>query len=639
MVSRFLAGRPSVRLALSAIPFLIILIPMFRMPVVNVLQAQGQSASGSPIDVEGDLDVEVEDGAAGSRVHHFVNVNGKRVRLSGLAEAPGWQSGMKVRARGLLRNNELALSGGGSVQVLGLPSPNTFGQQRVAVILVNFQNNMSQPYTAATAHNVTFGQTNQFYLDNSYGQTSLTGQVFGWYTLPISTPSTCDYSTIGSQADQIATANGVNLSQFTRKIYAFPQVAACSWWGLGSVGGNPSRSWVNGSYQVKVVGHELGHNFGSYHSNSMDCSISGCSAVEYGDDRDMMGLTTVGHFNAFQKERLGWLNYGTSPAIQNITSAGTYWIEGYGTPSNGGPKALRILKSTDGSGKRTWYYVESRARLGYDNGFVAGVTVHTGSEASGNSSYQVDLSPNTTSYDSLLDPGQIFADASLDLSIRTVSASDAGAFVEIGYPGVPCTAVAPTVTMSPGSTTTRTGTPVSLNVSVRNNDSATGCSATTFSLSASTPFGWPASYALPSLTVAPGATSSTTLTVTPSSTGSGSVTSAVSRMNTAGAGGAGSATISAASSLAVSLSIVKTNAYQLSATVKAGSNPVSGAPVAFGVRSPTGKITTYSSSSNTGGLAKVTVRLKGKDPRGVYTVTATATSSGLTGSASGSFSY
>src|SRR5262245_2004781 len=109
MLSSFMAGRRTARLALSAIPFLIILIPMFRMPVVTVLQAQGPSVSDSPADVEGDLEVEVEDSATGSRIHHFVNVNGKRMRLSGLVESPGWPSGTKVRARGRLRNNELEL--------------------------------------------------------------------------------------------------------------------------------------------------------------------------------------------------------------------------------------------------------------------------------------------------------------------------------------------------------------------------------------------------------------------------------------------------------------------------------------------------------------------------------------------------
>jgi hypothetical protein len=97
--------------------------------------------------------------------------------------------------------------------------------------------------------------------------------------------------------------------------------------------------------------------------------------------------------------------------------------------------------------------------------------------------------------------------------------------------------------------------------------------------------------------------------------------------------------VSAVSSLGVSLSIVKTNAYQISATVTAGSSPVSGAPVAFSVRNPLGNVKNYSATTSTGGVAKITIRLKGKDPKGTYNVTATATGGGLTGSASGTFSY
>jgi hypothetical protein len=62
-------------------------------------------------------------------------------------------------------------------------------------------------------------------------------------------------------------------------------------------------------------------------------------------------------------------------------------------------------------------------------------------------------------------------------------------------------------------------------------------------------------------------------------------------------------------------------------------------PVTFSVRNPAGKNSTYSGLTNGSGVAKVTVRLKGKDPKGTYTVTATASSGGMTGSASGTFSY
>jgi hypothetical protein len=72
------------------------------------------------------------------------------------------------------------------------------------------------------------------------------------------------------------------------------------------------------------------------------------------------------HFTAFQKERLGWLNAGVSPPITTVVSDGTYTLETYESAGSG-PKALKILKSTDPStGKRTWYYVESRQAIGFD---------------------------------------------------------------------------------------------------------------------------------------------------------------------------------------------------------------------------------------------------------------------------------
>jgi Metallo-peptidase family M12 len=96
-------------------------------------------------------------------------------------------------------------------------------------------------------------------------------------------------------ADQAAADAGVNLSAYGRRLYGFPKTTACAWWGLGSVGGNPSRAWINGDYQLMVVGHELGHSFGAYHSHNSSCDANGCTNGEYGDDRDIMGSVRTSH--------------------------------------------------------------------------------------------------------------------------------------------------------------------------------------------------------------------------------------------------------------------------------------------------------------------------------------------------------
>src|SRR5207253_4043982 len=115
-----------------------------------------------------------------------------------------------------------------------------------------------------------------------------------------------------------------------------------------------------------------------WHSHALDCGAvtvgPTCTAIEYGDLFDKMGGTTYsGHFNSFQKERLGWLNSGTSPPIMTVPTSGTYVLETYETAGSG-PKALKILKSTDPTtGYRTWYYVEARKAIGFDE-FLATVT-------------------------------------------------------------------------------------------------------------------------------------------------------------------------------------------------------------------------------------------------------------------------
>ena len=170
---------------------------------------------------------------------------------------------------------------------------------------------------------------------------------------------------LATQARQAAQTAGTNVSSYSRFVYAFPSVAACGWSGLGTVGGNPSGAWINGGFQGGVVAHEVGHNFGLYHSHAMDCGtqvIGGsCSSIEYGDTLDTMGSAVPPkHFNAAQKERLGWLNYGTSPPITTVQADGVYTIDPL-EPMGTAPKALKVR--TPGG---DWYYIEYRQPIGFD---------------------------------------------------------------------------------------------------------------------------------------------------------------------------------------------------------------------------------------------------------------------------------
>jgi hypothetical protein len=57
------------------------------------------------------------------------------------------------------------------------------------VLLVNFQNDQRQPFTLDQVNNLIFNSSNtssvtNFYRENSYQQTGITGNVQGYFTLP-----------------------------------------------------------------------------------------------------------------------------------------------------------------------------------------------------------------------------------------------------------------------------------------------------------------------------------------------------------------------------------------------------------------------------------------------------------------------
>src|SRR5579862_411208 len=635
------------------------------------------AGSGTPVQLEGELEVLYQDSRKGQpRLLHTLKLSdGTRVPIQFADQPPThFLNGQHIRASGQISGGSLILYSGntggtttGSSTTTGsaVPLPNTLGTQSTLVILVNFQDApANQPWTPIQVQNEVFASwgLSGYLQEASYGQMSLTGDVYGWFTIPL-TSATCDGNQIATDANSAASAAGVSVSSYARLVYVFPYNAACGWAGAGTVGGSPSQSWVNGggtttnTFDLGIFAHEMGHNLGLYHSHGLNCGtavLSGqCTQWEYFDTLDVMG-SGQGHYNSFQKSRLGWLNYGSSPAITTATASGTYTLAPYETADTNS-KALKVLKFTNpSSGLSYYYYVEYQQGMGFDS-FVStmasqninGVLVRLAQDGSPNSSDLLEMNPSSSSSfswpDIALTVGKTYSDPDAGVSITTESVgSQATISVSVNPPS--CVRALPVVSISPSQPAgVAAGTTLTYTVTVTNNDSSS-CSMSTFGLTPSSQYGWTDALSASQFTLGPGASSSATLSVTsPSNSYDGASSIGVTAANTADwvYVGFGSAiyTVGVTTppppppppgpSLAVSVSVPATSfnppsTVPITATVTNNGSPASGASVTFTLTAPNGGTTKQTATTGANGVATWSYRLNSKSPAGIYSVVAQA---------------
>jgi hypothetical protein len=514
------------------------------------LPASVQAYLEERVTLDGEMEVLYADEAqGGGRLIHGLRTGGRRLGVHFAEAAPELLTGDRVRVQGVRVAQELAL--GGSEQGVTLlaagPLAGTTGVQRTAVIILSFQDKPTVTSVSnAEAADVLFKSptsVNKFYQEASYGQTSVTGDVFGPYVVPF-TSGTCNYSGMASAGENAAATAGVSLANYNRLVFAFPQTS-CGWWGLAGVGGLTSRAWINGTFVNGVVAHEMGHNLGMSHSHAMECGDlafgGSCSSVEYGDTMDTMGSAwPPKHFNAAQKERLGWLNSAGAPPITTVTTSGVYTIDPYHLPGPA-PKALKIAAGSGGN-----YYIEFRQAAGFDAAAIGnnanlrnGVLVHWMAENQGNQIFLLDMTEQTSDWaDPALALKDVFSDSNVTITPVWVGAN-AGVNVTFGAGGA-CVRKNPTLVVSPAAQTGAPDTAVTYKLTITNNDA--GCGASDFNQSATVPTGWTASIGGTSIRLNPGASTATTVTVRPPSDAWGGTYSIqVSSANAAG-GSAATAT-------------------------------------------------------------------------------------------------
>jgi hypothetical protein len=415
--------------------------------------------------VEGELRIaHADDFQSGtSRYLYEVREPGGRVAHLALRTRPeALQAGMRVAVHGV-RDGEGQVEPA-RIEILALAATPQVGADAgapavtakaaathsVLVVLMNFSNTAADPLPVASVQNVMVNAGSSvanFFREVSYGQHALNVTVTNaWLRSSMASPSTCNYSTIGSAADAAATAAGYTPSSYEFRVYVFPRVSACGWSGLAYIG-NPKKAWINGAGAVgtSVIAHEMGHNFGLLHAASLDCAarVTGgaCSSSEYGDPFNVMGNQRAMHYDATQKALLGWIPAAT--VATHGSGNATYVLD----PLERAGGSLYAVK-IPAAGNRT-YWLEYRQPVGFDAPLAsypnAGAQVRLASPfetmCSGCGSYSIDTqfldtTPGTTAFtDGTLLAGQSFTDADYGFTVNVISATASALTVQVSGPG------------------------------------------------------------------------------------------------------------------------------------------------------------------------------------------------------------
>jgi hypothetical protein len=357
----------------------------------------------------------------------------------------------------------------------------------------------ADPFTVASLNTAVFGDlptksAKEFYKETSYGQQLLGGATAdngsgGFLLANAATPPCTNYGGIATAAANAARlrgypidASGNPLAPYTGLLYVFNGVPGCGWAGLAYVGW--ARAWSNNTSALWVIGHELGHNFGLLHAGSLRCTgvAIGCGAAasvaEYGDPFSSMGNSSnTGHFNATQKDILGWIT--PTQTKTHASGTATYTL----SPIETGGLATYAVRIPTTNANRT-YWIEYRQPTGVFDAFIkppsypnAGAQVRVEypfEKSSGSDDTELlDMTPATGSFgDAALLAGQTYTDSTYGITISVLTSTASALTVQVTSPGTSTSTVTQTTSLTPANyaapvtfTATVTGTSITGTVS------------------------------------------------------------------------------------------------------------------------------------------------------------------------------
>ncbi|MBA4146499.1 MAG: immunoglobulin domain-containing protein [Verrucomicrobia bacterium] len=306
-----------------------------------------------------------------------------------------------------------------------LASQWTEGEKKILFIRVRYPDDSTTPVGLGTLTNM-LNNSRPFYRNTSYGRTGLATFTDGTLAtstvllMPQNKNTYTSLTTILNHAKKAAHDAGYNTNNFNFHVVCSVKTPVTSVNAVARVGS--SGVLMNGYFSSTsgLLNHELGHNYGVYHSNFKTLN-------DYGDIFDVMGGDAGGwdltrqHFNTEHKARLDWIK---SSERTTVTASGLYTLYPHDITNSLG-KGLLGLKVPINSSKNYW--VEYRRQYGDNTWLLNGAGLRTGwNNLDSRGTYLIDTTPNSDSNanrerrDSPVVIGRTFSDSSAGIHVTPV---------------------------------------------------------------------------------------------------------------------------------------------------------------------------------------------------------------------------
>jgi hypothetical protein len=232
------------------------------------------------------------------------------------------------------------------------------GPQKAAVLLVKWPGDSEPSIPISTIREWFFGAApslSTFWAEASYGKATLTGDVFGWFT--VDARHTCENV---EEAALSAADSSVALRDYNRIFVIWVRPAACTRAndGFGSAC-TSHRTPLSGTFDASVsefaasflstraltvalAAHEGGHSIASglAHASALEAGAEPLgppgqagTIIEYGNPYSIMGPNPLFQYDGIQKLWARWLDETTN--LQTITAPGIYTVQPLESPPTG----------------------------------------------------------------------------------------------------------------------------------------------------------------------------------------------------------------------------------------------------------------------------------------------------------------